>query len=73
MIGMTRRERILCRSDGTLLIKDDPSGGVPAEELLVMIGGVEVPFLYDISVVDQDEHGREKIVAWYREVEGEDE
>jgi hypothetical protein len=69
-MAIERRERILCRTDGTLLTQDDPSGSVPVEELLVLIGGSEVRFVYDISVVEEDEHGRETIVAWYRE-EGE--
>jgi hypothetical protein len=61
-----RRERVLALKDGTLLTQDDPLGH-PVDELLVMIGTTEVRFRYDISVVEEDDQGRETIVAWYLE------
>jgi hypothetical protein len=68
-MAFQRRERLLVRKDGALLSQDDPLDH-PVEELRVLIGTEEVRFLYDISIVEEDEHGRETIVAWYRE-EGE--
>lgn len=68
-MALQRRERVLARRDGTLLVQDDPHGR-PVDEVIVSIGSDEVRFVYDISVIEEDEHGRETIMAWYRE-EGE--
>lgn len=66
-----RRERLLIRADGTLLTQEDPLDH-PEEEITVRLGEEEVRFRYDMSTVEEDEHGREVIVTWYDEIEGDD-
>jgi len=69
-MGPWRRERILARADGSLIVQVDPFS-FPKEEIIVDIGKEVVRFVYDISVIEEDEHGREIVMAWYREIEEE--
>jgi len=64
-----RRERCLVCTDGALLVQDDPLPHA-IEEVWIQRGKDEVCFVYDITTIEADEHGRETEVAWYREKEG---
>jgi len=64
-----RRERILLEADGTMLTQDDPHP-VAVEEVWIQRGDREVLFVYDVTTIEADEHGRETEVAWYREASG---
>jgi hypothetical protein len=61
-----RRERVLITKEGWLLVQDDPMTHAVAE-VSILIGKEERRFLYEVTTTEQDEHGRSKDVAVYRE------
>lgn len=61
-----RRERILLLGDGTMLTQEDPHP-TAVEEVYILRGAEEIRFIYDVTTIEADEHGRETEVAWYRE------
>lgn len=62
---------MLVTKDGYLLTQDDPYPHAKSV-VAVMMGVEERIFEYDVTTVEQDEHGRELDVAWYREKEDDD-
>lgn len=69
-----KRERCLVTREGYMLTQDDPHPHA-VEEVFILRGIEEVRFVYDVTTIEADQHGRETEVAWYREapIDGEDE